>query len=509
MIRNLDQETLTSHSANFVVIGGGTVGLLIAQKIANLELGKVVVLELGDEKVSFASERLPKVVFPKDRYAGAADGRFVGLGGTSARWGGAMIPFLPEDFEGEFRNLVMKANLYVSEIEEIFSLPQGPYEVQDSLQLPNYVTRLAKWPKFSRRNVAQLFEEDMKSHPNLIIYKNAKVTRFNWKNSKIISVEVENCKVEKYLFESEKFIIAAGAIESTRMLLELEDEYRTSQISNSKSTTGSFFSDHLSVKIANLSATDRTRLNMLAGYRFAPGGSMSNIRFELDPNSRIRESLPPHFIHISFNVNSPGALEILREILRIFQEGGIPPVGLFLKLLKFLPWLLRASWWRYFRKRLLYPDNVDIEMHLVIQQEPHSENRIALSSQSDALVGNQALKISWEVTPRDMSNALRVFKHLKVAWNESECINYADALFLDEEQILSTLSQGGGIYHPSGSTRISFKCSEGSVDSNLKVNGLDNLFLVSTSVLNSGGAANPTMTQMMLALRLVDYLAKV
>ena len=113
MIRNLDQETLTSHSANFVVIGGGTVGLLIAQKIDNLELGKVVVLELGDEKVSFASERLPKVVFPKDRYAGAADGRFVGLGGTSARWGGAMIPFLPEDFEGEFRNLVMKANLYL------------------------------------------------------------------------------------------------------------------------------------------------------------------------------------------------------------------------------------------------------------------------------------------------------------------------------------------------------------------------------------------------------------
>jgi hypothetical protein len=236
---------------------------------------------------------------------------------------------------------------------------------------------------------------------------------------------------------------------------------------------------------------------------------MSNIRFELEPDSRVRDSLPPHFIHISFNVNAPGAFEILREILRIFQEGRFPPAGLFLKLSRYLPWLLRASWWRYIRKRLLYPDNVDIEMHLVIQQEPDSENRISLYSQSDALVENQALQISWEVTQRDMTNTLRVFKNLKVAWNESECINYANASFLDEEQVLSTLSQGGGIYHPSGSTRISFNGSEGSVDSNLKVNGMDNLFLVSTSVLNSGGAANPTMTQMMLALRLVDYLAKV
>lgn len=507
MIGNLDEETCTSHSANFVIIGGGTVGLLIAQKIANLNIGKVIVLELGDESVSFASERFPKIFFSKDHYAGADNGRFVGLGGTSARWGGAMIPFLPEDFDGEFRDLIMEANLYVPDIEGIFSLPKGPYEVQDSPQLPNYTTRLAKWPKFSKRNVAQLFDEVMKNHPNLVIYKNARVTRFNWETSKIISVEVENSKFKKYLFESEIFIITAGAIESTRMLLELEEDLGTSQIGSLKSTTGSFFSDHLSVKIANLKPIDRTKLNMLVGYRFAPGGSMSNIRFELESNSRIRELLPPHFIHISFGVNAPEAFEIIREILRIFQEGSIPPIRLFLKLPKFLPWLLRASWWRYVRKRLLYPDNANIEMHLVIQQEPYSENRIALYRQSGGLVENRALQISWEVTQRDMDNALRVFNHFKEEWNNSKYFDYADVLFLDEEQVLSTLSQGGGIYHPTGSTRICCDSSAGSVDSNLKVNGIDNLFLVSTSILNSGGGANPTMTQLMLALKLVDYLA--
>lgn len=509
MIRDLDQETHTSHSANFLVIGGGTVGLLIAQRMAKIGLGAITVLELGDEKVSSAAESFPTVFFPKDQYAGAADGRFSGLGGTSARWGGAMIPFLPEDFQSEFRDLVIEANQYVSEVEGIFSLPQGPYEIQDSITLPGYVTRLAKWPKFSKRNVAQLFEEDMKSHPKFVIYKNAKVKRFNWKTNKIISVEVENSKAHKYLFESEKFIIAAGAIESTRMLLEIEEEFSTGKINTSKSTTGSFFSDHLSAKIANLSSIDKTKLNMLVGYRFAPGGSMSNIRFELEPDSRERESLPPHFIHISFNVDVLGALGTLREILRSFQGGEFPPASHFLKLAKYLPWLLRASWWRFFRKRLLYPDNADIEMHLVIQQEPNVENEISLFSKSVAHAPNRSIQISWEVTQRDIYNTLRVFKHLKKVWNESECINYVDAIFLNEEQVVSTLVKGGGIYHPSGTTRISFEGIEGSVDSNLKVNRTDNLYIVSTSVLNSGGAANPTMTEIMLGLRLVDYLRKV
>jgi len=508
VIRDLDQETHTLHAANFVIIGGGTIGLLIAQKIAKLELGKVVVLELGGEKVSSAAESLPKVLFPKEQYAGAADGRFVGLGGTSARWGGAMIPFLPEDFQSEFRDLVIETNQYVSEIEGIFSLPQGPYEVQDSITFPSYVTRLAKWPKFSKRNLAQLLEGDMKSLPNLFIYKNAKVKKFNGKNSKIISVEVENSKVHNYLFESEKFIIAAGAIESTRMLLEIEEEYSESENSRSKSMTGSFFSDHLSVKIANLSPIDKTKLNMLLGYRFASGGSMSNIRFELEPDSSARKFLPPHFIHISFNTNLPGAFGTLREIFRILQEGGFPPAGHFLKLLSYFPWILRALFWRFFRRRLLYPDNAEIEMHLVIQQEPDAGNQVLLYKKSDANDENRAIQISWEVTQRDITNTLRVFKHFKAVWHESECINYVDAIFLDDEEVLSTLSKGGGIYHPSGSTRISFNGHEGSVDSNLKVNAMDNLYLVSTSVLNSGGAANPTMTEMMLGLRLVDYLGK-
>ena len=42
MIRDLDSELNNNLSGDFVIIGGGTAGLTVAQKLASLELGKIV-----------------------------------------------------------------------------------------------------------------------------------------------------------------------------------------------------------------------------------------------------------------------------------------------------------------------------------------------------------------------------------------------------------------------------------------------------------------------------------
>jgi choline dehydrogenase-like flavoprotein len=81
----------------------------------------------------------------------------------------------------------------------------------------------------------------------------------------------------------------------------------------------------------------------------------------------------------------------------------------------------------------------------------------------------------------------------------------AEINFLDADQILRVLDSGEGIFHPTGSTRVAVDGNIGTVDSNLRVLEFQNLYLVSTSVLISGGGANPTMTELMLGLRLVDH----
>lgn len=507
MISNLNFEKQTNLKAKFVIIGGGTVGLTIAQKLASLKIGTVMVLELGGEEISTASNVFPRITFSRSIYQGAEAGRFAGLGGTSARWGGAMIPYMPTDFDDDFQDLINKAGKYIDEIEKIFSLPKGPYIDNNSINLPNYVTRKAKWPKFSKRNVAHLFARDIKYSTNLIVYTHARVAGFEWDKSKIISVVAENVSGSRFKFNCDKAIITAGAIESTRILLEIEEKCKEITDVMGGSTTGFFFSDHLSVKIADIKPVKRNKLNMLVGYRFSKGGSMSNIRFELQTNSELRKSLPPHFVHISFDLSTPGAFSILREILRELQEGKVPSLRLFVKLLKFLPWMLRAAWWRFIRNRLLYPENAKIEMHLVFEQFPNSENRITLKDKNFRKENGPSIEISWAVSPQDKINLAKILEQFKTSLGKSEMCVYAETVFLDDDEILDNLVRGGGIFHPTGSTRIKFNDFSGSVDTNLKVIGLKNLFLLSTSVLNFGGGANPTMTEMMLGLRLVDHLA--
>jgi choline dehydrogenase-like flavoprotein len=70
-------------------------------------------------------------------------------------------------------------------------------------------------------------------------------------------------------------------------------------------------------------------------------------------------------------------------------------------------------------------------------------------------------------------------------------------------EISSELGLG---YHPSGATAMAKTPDDGVCDSNLKVFGLDNLYLVSNSVFPHMGANPPTLTIVALALRLASYL---
>ncbi len=67
-------------------------------------------------------------------------------------------------------------------------------------------------------------------------------------------------------------------------------------------------------------------------------------------------------------------------------------------------------------------------------------------------------------------------------------------------------SEFGLGYHPSGATAMATSPDDGVCDPNLKVFGLDNLYLVSNSVFPHMGANPPTLTIAALALRLAAHL---
>ena len=55
-------------------------------------------------------------------------------------------------------------------------------------------------------------------------------------------------------------------------------------------------------------------------------------------------------------------------------------------------------------------------------------------------------------------------------------------------------------------TRMAASPANGVVDAQMRVHGVDNLFVASCSMFPTGGSSNPTLTLMQLTLRLAERL---
>jgi choline dehydrogenase-like flavoprotein len=62
-------------------------------------------------------------------------------------------------------------------------------------------------------------------------------------------------------------------------------------------------------------------------------------------------------------------------------------------------------------------------------------------------------------------------------------------------------------YHQMGGARMGTSAQDGVVDSQLKVFGTSNLYVLGAATFPSGSFANPTLTALALAVRLSDHLS--
>ncbi len=300
-------------------------------------------------------------------------------------------------------------------------------------------------------------------------------------------------------------VIAAGAIESTRLLL-LANRQNGNHLFASDSVLGRYFYDHLSAMVGRLLPTDRTALNRVAGFRFE-GRAMRNLRFELAESSAIRTQVPPGFAHIAFASPPGSGFDALRTLYLNLQQRRLPDVLTLVRLTKAAPWLARAAWWRFAEHRLLYPSNAAIELHMVIEQRPVPENRILLSSERMDVYGQPLAAIDWGVSPLDEAALTRSAELFCNFWAASPLAQLAVIERRSPTEVKSELAKSGGVYHPGGSARLGRGPNDGVVDSDFRVFRVPNLSVISTAAFPTGGGANPTMMLMMAALRTADRLA--
>ena len=71
---------------------------------------------------------------------------------------------------------------------------------------------------------------------------------------------------------------------------------------------------------------------------------------------------------------------------------------------------------RWFEGRLLYPDEAELQVHMVIEQIPCPDNRISLASDKLDMFGQLLTQIEWSVGSEDVDNVVRATDAFRTMW---------------------------------------------------------------------------------------------
>lgn len=520
MIHDLERAGTpeTAQACDVLVIGAGVAGLLMAVELAAQGLS-CAVLESGAATQDAETHVLNEVEHTAQHYSGAAAGRFRCLGGTSTRWGGALLPFLPEDLGPHTAGwdapwpVELDALLpYLSAVESHFDLPRGPYDLPDSFgaaapEAQTFAVRSPKWPAFRMRNLAHVFDARLKDVAGPQVWLQAHVTGIEIDDTgRARSVTARSPGGRVLRMQAREVVVAGGAIESTRLLLHL-DACQGERLFEPQGLIGRHFHDHLSAPVAALRILQPAAFARQIGFRFQ-GAGMRSMRFELTGAARRAGRLPGAFAHVAFTTDGTSGFDGLREVFRAVQRRELPALRDAALIAANAGWFARAAWARMRHGRVLAPDQAQHELHLVTEQQPRRENRIRLAPQRRDMHGVPLASIDWRVGEPDLEAARRAFGALQAYWQATPLAQMAELQPYADAKHAEGLVAGGGIYHPGGTLRMGATREQGVVDAQLRCFAVPNLRVVSTAVFPSGGGANPTLMLMLFGLRAVDHIAR-
>jgi choline dehydrogenase-like flavoprotein len=139
------------------------------------------------------------------------------------------------------------------------------------------------------------------------------------------------------------------------------------------------------------------------------------------------------------------------------------------------------------------------------EQRLNPENRVKLTAEKDRF-GLRTIELDWRLSDTDLHTlktaAVEVAR--RIAQDDVGRMSIVPWLLNGETPNLDQLWGGN---HHMGTTRMSVDPKQGVVDANLKVHGVENLYVGGSSVFATSGHANPTYTIVQLALRLGDHLS--
>ena len=273
-----------------------------------------------------------------------------------------------------------------------------------------------------------------------------------------------------------EFVIAAGGVETPRLLLLSESDDRPDGLANSSGLVGHYFMDHL---FAGAGGTlDRETRQNHVGFL-----TSECHQFYDDPGQAVeRVADGETVVGASDEALSPLKLEFL-------NYAGPSPVELALS---------GEEWGDTLLSSLREGYGNSIAMGGLVGQPPRKENRVTLDTSTTDDHGNPVPDIQWswgERLERSLGRANEIQRAVlsELGVDISWTVGPADT---------------GPAYHHMGTTRMGTDSEESVVNPQLQTHDVANLSIASSSVFVTAGSMNPTLTIAALALKCADHIAE-
>jgi choline dehydrogenase-like flavoprotein len=506
-------ENNTTLRAQYCVIGSGMGGASVASSLA--KAGKdVLLVEAGGGERSSSPPVSAEIT---GRPFGIPLTRCIELGGTSNAWHGNSNPLDEQDFAPRPWLDVDGWPLTRQDLD--------PFYEKAALLLGNDSCSGLKpslLPPAVHRSIGRIDFNPSILHPKFLEYRKPP---HRWKNTLLelahngrLRCLLGTCALEllpdehgsrvvrlkagapgrTFFLEAETFIVAAGALETPRLLLNSRSRH-PGGIGNQHDQVGRCLMDHPTGPFSMLRFRRILRATAYSDHAL-PGGERY-VRAALALQPELQESLQTsnHYFMIRPCIGSRhvrGDLRLSFLAARSIRDINVRQVAGILSSPNLLYRILIArlgvpAFYRYG------------ELFFMAEQLPNPKSRITLSPERKDAFGYPVASIHWNPTSADF-RSLESFVNTAFTTGLSSRHHRMAHQGTIEEWIDSFTSAA----HHLGTARMAATSTHGVVNPSLQVFGVNNLYLCDASVFPTAGSANPSLTITALGIRLAQHLLR-
>lgn len=509
------------------IVGAGVAGQTLAMSLAKAG-HEPLLLESGGRDFDENVQSLSDGDVVGESYYDLDSSRLRLFGGTAAIWGGRCAELNAIDFEKRAYIPYSGWPMTKSDLRPYYD---RAYETLD-MKRPDSATVSAKSGRSAlvfdpnRLDVGYWsFDENGERFTNFSrgnlgqvkILINATLTQMDVRNSGAVqSITVRNMGGKASRIMASVFVLAAGAIETTRLLMGTVPA-RPEGFGNRHDLLGRFFMEHPHARggeivSENLAQTLRAvpRAFRVKRHRYA---AYIRIADEVQRQAGVLNSS----LSLAPRRHEGDNLGFVRNVKQKMKHD-LPSTRFWRSSYKSLktasgrmrektdPWSSVYAVKRSGGKRGLYAV-------IRAEQAPNPSSRVALSARKDRH-GVPLAALNWQFSDQDKHSVKVLMETLRSEYQRLGWGQVIPAKWLEDNAIkwrtdplVSAHAIGG--YHHMGGTRMADVPQTGVVDANGRLFESPNLYVASSSVFPTGGWANPTLTIMALAERLGDHLNSV